>query len=255
MIGSLLELSVLAVGIASSVALMWLWETNGAKTPIRPTAEPDTKRGWVTYLQWTSLTILGFAVGAIVNNDILGFSPTGCEQCLRNILAWFGEGACVGAAQWYILRGRVGAASWGWVIATGLGWALGIGLFPHSSAILNGSLAAMLTFLGTIKNLKEFPFAALDYPFGGAALGLFVGVLQWVLLRRQWARSGWWVPASVAGWAVAYVVIGNLGPVQLRTAMAFGMIIGLLTGIALVRLVKTANAIKEGSNAQETLHL
>ena len=42
-----------------------------------------------------------------------------------------------------------------------------------------------------------------------------VGVLQWLVLRRQMARAGWWVVASVVGWLVGWLVAwGGFGIVS-----------------------------------------
>ena len=36
--------------------------------------------------------------------------------------------------------------------------------------------------------------------FGGTLAGLVVGIMQWLVLRQQVSRSGWWVLASTVGW-------------------------------------------------------
>jgi hypothetical protein len=43
----------------------------------------------------------------------------------------------------------------------------------------------------------------LPYVVFAVALGSVVGLMQWVILRRQISRAGWWVLASAAGLAVA----------------------------------------------------
>ena len=50
---------------------------------------------------------------------------------------------------------------------------------------------------------------------GGAAVGAIggavLGVLQWLVLRRQLARAGWWIEASTVGWAVGGAAFGLAG--------------------------------------------
>ena len=73
-------------------------------------------------------------------------------------------------------------------------------------------------------------------PYGGATLGVPVGVLQWLILRRRVPRSGSWILASGAGWAgswmfgssVALVIATGGGDPMFFLAMACGTpIVGL----------------------------
>jgi hypothetical protein len=43
-----------------------------------------------------------------------------------------------------------------------------------------------------------------------AVWGTVVGAAQWLVLRRELDRVGWWIPATCAGWALAGVVAGTL---------------------------------------------
>ena len=38
----------------------------------------------------------------------------------------------------------------------------------------------------------------------GAVLGASLGVMQWLVLRRQLSRSGWWILAGSVGGAVSF---------------------------------------------------
>jgi hypothetical protein len=64
---------------------------------------------------------------------------------------------------------------------------------------------------------------------GGAAawgtLGLVMGTAQWLLLRRQIRKAGWWVPATIAGWAVVGSLKWGQGPIM--DTIFFGVIDGL----------------------------
>ena len=73
-------------------------------------------------------------------------------------------------------------------------------------------------------------------PYGGATLGIPVGVLQWLILRRRVPRSGSWMIGTAAGWAgawtfgssVALVIATGGGDLTFLLAMACGTpIVGL----------------------------
>jgi hypothetical protein len=38
-----------------------------------------------------------------------------------------------------------------------------------------------------------------------AVIGAATGAVQWLILRKQGARAGWWVPASAVGWAMCWM--------------------------------------------------
>ena len=73
--------------------------------------------------------------------------------------------------------------------------------------------------------------------------GLFVGILEWRLLRSHSARAIWWVPACLVGWGLpaAAIALGDWGAFprpggQLLSlgAMLFGgVVLGAVTGKAL----------------------
>jgi hypothetical protein len=44
----------------------------------------------------------------------------------------------------------------------------------------------------------------------GAVIGLSVGIAQWLALRGPLSRAGWWLAASVAGWALGWTIIGGV---------------------------------------------
>ena len=66
--------------------------------------------------------------------------------------------------------------------------------------------------LGPVFSVVEPAFGLL---VGGAAVGAIggaaLGVLQWLVLRGQLARAGWWIVASTVGWTVGGVSFGLVG--------------------------------------------
>jgi ABC-type enterochelin transport system permease subunit len=62
----------------------------------------------------------------------------------------------------------------------------------------------------------------------GALVGTLIGAMQWLILRWQVSRAGWWVLASALGSAVGFA------PGQVA-----GQLVGVaVTGIALVWLLR-----------------
>lgn len=104
----------------------------------------------------------------------------------------------------YGLLSRYLARMGGWVLGTADGWILGLVL------IVTGSW------------LNPWPQVPLDFRLVFIVLGLSIGVLQWLLLRRRLPRAGWWVLASLLGW-------GLLALFSEQTANEYALIlVGLL---------------------------
>ncbi len=60
------------------------------------------------------------------------------------------------------------------------------------------------------------------------AIGVAVGLLQWLVLRSKFQEGGWWVLLSGAGWATGHTVVGAL---QMDIVVLQGMVIGTVLGI------------------------
>ena len=170
------------------------------------------------WLQWVFASILGFAMGAAIGNAITDLIFT----------ALFG--AVGGFMQWLVLRHRILGAGW-WVLASTLGFAIA------PIAALAGVMA-----LSQIMSLDGNPLAA------PILLGVLSGVLSaifpWLILRRQFAQAGWWIPAhllgSLLGGAIGIVtfhavsVIGYYDFGWAAAGALFGAGLGAVTGITLV---------------------
>ena len=170
------------------------------------------------WLQWVLASVLGFAMGAAIGNAITDLIFT----------ALFG--AVGGFMQWLVLRHRILGAGW-WVLASTLGFAIA------PIAALAGVMA-----LSQIMSLDGNPLAA------PILLGVLSGVLSaifpWLILRRQFAQAGWWIPAhllgSLLGGAIGIVTfhaVSAIGYYDFSWAGAgamFGAGLGAVTGITLV---------------------
>jgi hypothetical protein len=57
--------------------------------------------------------------------------------------------------------------------------------------------------------------------------GFLVGIFQWLVLNGRIARPWRWIPATIAGWSLGYLISFFLLPQELE-----GAVIGFTTGIA-----------------------
>mgnify|MGYP001826418895 CR=1 FL=1 len=127
-------------------------------------------------------------------------------------LALVAAGLVIGIMQWVILRQRLAQAGW-WILASALGWTAG--------------WAVLITLIPP-------EYGAITGPVLGAAMG----ALQWLFLRQQLYRAGWWVLVSALAWTVAFS--GIMGQ------FLIGAVAGAVTGIALELLLRYPGLMKAG---------
>jgi hypothetical protein len=133
--------------------------------------------------------------------------------------AWGVLGAIVGTAQWLVLR-RSLRARW-WAPATAIGWGVATSL---SGFAAGGSVSTIGPAQGPIPPLLTI---LIVHPLN---VGL-VGLGPWLILRREFAGTGWWPVVNFAGillgFAVGLVVakmVPWLTPTQFPSAQAVGLI-------------------------------
>jgi len=190
--------------------------------------------GWSLWLQWVMLMAV-----------FLSLSYTGIDMVLRPIVMrsvrdpWVREatiivglailGTAVGMTQRLLLRRHLYRAStWGLAIAATF-W-------------VGASLTELASFFG-VALLSSFALSFL-------LLGPVCGILQWLTMRHQVARAGWWIVAQTLGWpvmfavttAVAYGTASVLGgSVDDYLPMSYtigGVALGATTGAVLVWLLR-----------------
>jgi hypothetical protein len=203
-----------------------------------------TNIGTGFWLQWVLASMLGFAAGAAMGNAVANsIPPMTCTQsssdslidrltnfpCIQPslglVLIVIILGLAGGFMQWLVLRRRIAGTGW-WVPASTLG-------FPVALVMAEGAM-----------RLVGIPSPILL----GVLFGILSGILPWLVLRRQVARAGWWVPAhllgSLVGGAmgiVAFHVMALIGFYQFPWAAAgamFGAGLGAITGITLDWLLR-----------------
>jgi hypothetical protein len=186
---------------------------------------------WVVWVFLSTMGIfIGFFMGFILVNIILG--DVNGRSVLGEILEYSilgaGLGSVVGLGQWLILRDQISRAGW-WILASAAGFAVAGG----------GYVAAVGAFSYSegLEGLGSFA-AVLGWTVVGALGGAVAGILQWLVLRRQVSRAGWWVLASTVGWGLSMAVLGALFYVELVGLLVGGAVLGAVTGGALVWLLR-----------------
>ncbi len=154
--------------------------------------------GWRFWLRWMSASTVGLAVGLAVGiftwsivTPIFEFYY-GLNDVGEALMFAVGGAVCgglLGIAQRRVLQRPAPQFGW-WVEASTVGGAVGWAM--------GGALALVV---------DEVQIFTMVFAVGGAS----VGIAQWLVLRRQVDRAGWWVLASTVGWAMGVAVALALG--------------------------------------------
>jgi len=134
-------------------------------------------------LLWTA-TLLVFPLAGLVAEAVVGPVDATWTAVLAGLLA----GLMIGAAQWLALR-RIGIDT-RWILATGGGLAVGLGL-----------AFAIFGYGDTVSDLAVV----------GAVSGLGIGIAQWPLLHGLVNGSIAWIPATSVAWALGWTVTTTIG--------------------------------------------
>ena len=160
---------------------------------------------------WPLAAVLGFPIGGYVANIIVGAVDSVGAAIAGGLIA----GAVVGTAQWLSLRQFV---PWFWIVATSLG--MGAGLALGAAVVDYGIDRGELMLMGAVS-------------------GLFVGVLQALVLARQgFVGAAWWVAANPPVWALAwlissYVISANIEERFTNFGASGTLLYALVTGLLL----------------------
>jgi hypothetical protein len=238
-------------------------------------AEPRRKPGWGFWLLWVLASTAGWTVGGAVSDAVFHAAFNAVLNAVVDAVGWnvieavgwnvayavrltvveavggavvgAGVGAVAGVAQWLLLRRQVRRADW-WILASTAGWAVGLAV---GDAVFHAVLNAVGGAVGW----------AVAGAVVGAVGGAVAGVAQWLLLRRQVRRAGWWILASTAGgavgWAVGDAVVGAMGSaVRFAVVLAVGdavggAVSGIITGAALVWLLRQPRCEDERKSQPE----
>lgn len=172
------------------------------------------------FARWVRATTVGWLLGlALVVVLAMVWNMIGGEA---QFMVGVGMGAGVGYMQARVVGAWVDSTrQWLWMSIIGMG-------FPF-----------VLWDFGAVAGIEAF----FSLPRCVLVGGLLVGVLQQRLLRLRFERASWWIPACVVGWGLpaGMIALGDSsllpGPLSLLSFIAIffgGLILGAVTGRALV---------------------
>lgn len=174
-----------------------------------------TLLGWRIWLQWATANAVAGAAALAVTGAMIRSGSLDAAV----VVAVFGVviGVALGITQWLVLRHQ----------------------FPHAylwalASVVGGAALAVLGFTWG---------EAVGGPLGGSVIGAALGIMQWLVLRRQASRAYLYLAASIVGFALALSVGEAVGFAVGGTAgwlvggTLFGIVAGSITGAALVWLL------------------
>jgi hypothetical protein len=189
-----------------------------------------TATGWYA-AYWLGLVLSGLVLGML---QISPAALSGTEPLPESaqlpllflqLATLFVIGLAIGIGQWLVLRQQVPQIS-RWPLFTALGGVVAL-------------------FAG---------------PYLFLLIGLGMSLLQWLILRNVLNRTGWWIIISAGAWALGYVLGSMFSQVlaQALDAAAAGMIgyvmvgiiSGVLTGAALLWLLRENRVLLDGLRAE-----
>lgn len=215
-------------------------------------------RRWIWANGWSELIGLGgTAVLAWLINRGQGTTPSTIAVLASALLfiltGTLCEGVLVGYAQGKVLHERLPRLSlrrWIQLTAVGAGLAWTLGMIPSTIASLHAS------HQDSGGPPFEGPMVFVAAAAMGIVLGPFLGVPQWLELRKHLAQAGWWIVANSAAWAVGMVIVflGATAPSTTTpltiiipdiaaTCLIAGLVVGAIHGWFLLWL---SNRAKEG---------
>ena len=187
------------------------------------------KSNAVKLASWTLLTAVGLAGGLIAG--LLVGMPLGqiFNAMIVTAAVTCVVGGVLGSMQAVYLRQLLTKPIW-WIVATILG--LGVGL--AAGVVLIEQIGILVT--GSRPNVAHLtaPMRALSFLALGLVSGTFLGVAQWLVLRRQASGVKYWVPTIAIALAIAFCVSSLLTDLSgLRFATAPGLVMFVLaSGLA-----------------------
>ena len=161
--------------------------------------------GWGFWLCWVLAGTVGWGVGGPVGVAI-GSSR---DIIVAGYVGVAVGGIMVGVLQWLVLRRQIASAGW-WVLA---------------SIVAVAAVGVVVFVVGVVDT-------DVGWVLGAGLTGTVLGLLQWLVLRRQVARAGWWVLAGTVAWIVGGPVGGFVG------WAALGAVYGVITATMLLWLLR-----------------
>ena len=173
--------------------------------------------------------IIGYIIALIVNSLLGNENYQNDGTYLSQILVYCVFGSVVSSTisltQLSILKSSKVIISKWWILA-GI---LGITISEVVSGIRLSQLEINRSTIGIFQNGPQLP-EAMIFSFSG----LLIGVFQWLVIRKQFTNSFYWIPANFLGWGLGHLVM--------FTALAFflgALLLGIITGLFMFWILKS----------------
>ena len=174
------------------------------KEQILPKAPPPILKEWQAGWLWVAATTIGLVVGMVF------YTLTGGELLVGAIMI----GLLMGWTQMLILTLQRAKVGWLWLLNSVIAW-------------VTWSMAIPV-------------FGAINW-LAGFGLGVLVGFLHWLNLRRRVERAWWWVAANVVGWTIGlglYLPVTQLAGTWLIGFAVSGVVAGSIIAGAVVAMLR-----------------
>lgn len=192
--------------------------------------------GWQLWLRWTLATMAGWSAGLTIlflTSGLISSAPLEAGSLVIS-------GLLIAIFQWLVLRGQLPQAGH-WVLVSTLGWVggliLSVAQIALGSIFTDFGLWIIELNLGGTTTMLRISFGLLV----GIMVGGMTGFSQWLVIRRQQARVGWWILASISGWFVPFltlILLAEAGSAAfLGGGVLAGAIAGAITGAALLPIL------------------
>jgi hypothetical protein len=129
-------------------------------------------------------------------------------------------GFLVGGAQWIILR-RYQFGFWRWILVT----------------------VISILIANTLLHFIDLPYGGFSWLVIHSIInGTFVGTAQFIILRKKFTNAGHWIPINILAVfftaLISLIVVSDMqGIFNILLNVFSGLIVGLSTGIVLIRLI------------------
>ncbi len=218
-------------------------------------AEEETKQtrvNWVFLLQWVIVTIatipaLIFTAGFLSQPQVLMINTAG-----RVVVVGVAVGIVTGSLQWAVLQSHLPQAAW-WILATIDGF--GAGFLMSYAAIRIILYTVFARFHYDYLELVKHPAGLLSFITVIALAIAPPGILQWLILRKQVPKAGWWLLAwllGVTGSLGIFLMTGLISPggvVSVTSVVLMiigaGTILAVITGVSLLVLLNQKRKLTE----------
>ncbi len=192
---------------------------------------------WSFYLLWIVLTALcipitfiaAFAILRLIILLVGDYVTVGgvrhiTEDYLWSFVFYPMAGLVTGIVQYALLRRYLPRMGW-WVAATTGGWLM---------VLLGIALAGWLQWTRSLSSWFWLP----------VVLGVIMGAVQWMLLRRRLPQAGWWIAASAAGWALWGLLTGATSSFGMFGLWTLGAVPAVATALMLALLMNQGQQVQ-----------